>query len=316
MTMTVRVALPAVTVIPVLFFFASGSCQPTGGGSDGSGGRKSETGGISSSGGRDSGGSAGTPESGGSVGQSGGLLAVGGAGAGGRGGTLGNGGNPGKDAAANGGSTASGAQGGSGGRDAGSSTRAIDAGPVACDDTQSAGRLGVYYYNDGAVTGQAVQMHFDIVNFTAFGSRLSQVTVRYWFTDEQATTANVVEQYYVPIPTQMKFSPVNPPRAGADTVFEMSFSDQPDAAVSWVETRGFNFAFHKNGYSGTYDQSNDYSYDAKLTKALGPNPKITAYVNGVLAWGCEPKVQSAVIDASAGSPAVDALAPPSVDGGP
>jgi hypothetical protein len=316
MTMTVRVALPAVTVIAMLFVFASGSCQPASGGSDGSGGRKSETGGISSSGGRGSGGSAGTPESGGSVGQSGGQLAAGGAGAGGRGGTVGNGGNSGKDAAANGGSTVSGGQGGSGGRDAGGSMGAIDAGPVACDDTQSAGRLGVYFYNDGAVTGQAVQMHFDIVNFTAFGSRLSQVTIRYWFTDEDPTTANVVEQYYVPIPTKMKFSPVNPPRVGADTVLEMSFSDSPDAAVSWVETRGFNFAFHKNGYSGTYDQSNDYSYDAKLTKTLGPNSRITAYINGVLAWGCEPNVQSAVIDASAGSPAVDAPAPPPVDGGP
>jgi hypothetical protein len=50
-----------------------------------------------------------------------------------------------------------------------------------------------------------------------------------------------------------------------------------------------------------------------LTKALGPNPKITAYVNGVLAWGCEPLAQSAVqppvIDASTGSPALDAAGP-------
>ena len=33
---------------------------------------------------------------------------------------------------------------------------------------------------------------------------------------------------------------------------------------------------------------NDYSYDSTLKSALGLNPKITAYVNGVLAWGCEP----------------------------
>ena len=317
--MTVRAILPAVTVIPMLLFWGSGSCQPTGGGNGGSGGRggsggsKDETGGILGSGGRGSGGS--SAGSGGRVGQSGGSsagsggsggqLAAGGAGAGGRGGTIGNGG-----------STVSPGHGGSGGGDAGSSTGQVDAGPIACDDTQSSGRLGIYYYDDGAVTGQAVQMHFDAVNYTAFGSRLSQVTIRYWFTDEDATTPNVVEQYYVPIPTKMKFSAVNPPRAGADTVLEISFSDQPDAGISWVETRGFNFAFHKNGYSSTYDQSNDYSYDAKLTKALGPNPKITAYVNGALAWGCEPPVQSAVIDASAGSPAVDAPAPTPVDGGP
>ena len=177
------------------------------------------------------------------------------------------------------------------------SARPIDGGPVACDDIESSGRLAVYYYSDSAVSGSSIQMHFDIVNFTAFTSRLSQVTVRYWFTDEEAATANVVEQYYVPIPTTMKFVTLNPPRTGANTALEMSFRDVPDAGVSWVETRGFNFAFHKPDYAGTYDQSNDYSYDAKLTKALGQNPRITAYVGGVLAWGCEPPVQEVVIDA-------------------
>jgi predicted ribosome-associated RNA-binding protein Tma20 len=78
-----------------------------------------------------------------------------------------------------------------------------------------------------------------------------------------------------------------------------------------VETKGFNFAFHKASYAGTYDQTNDYSYDPKLTTALGLNPKITAYVNGVLAWGCEPTVQPVVVDAGAesdldGGSAVDA----------
>lgn len=311
--MTVRVA---VTVIPMLLLWSLSGCQPTGGDTEASGGRRSDSGGIPGSGGRGGGGSsatsaasggnsAGSPGNGGSVGQGGGQAAAGGRGSGGRTGTLGNGGSGGRDGT--GGSTVVPAQGGAPGKDAGIK---IDAGPVACDDTQSSGRLGVYYYDDGAVTGQAVQMHFDIVNYTAYGSRLSQVTVRYWFTDEDATAANVVEQYYVPIPTKMKFSTLNPPRVGADTLLEISFSDLPDAGISWVETKGFNFAFHKTGYSSNYDQSNDYSYDAKLTKALGPNPKITAYINGVLAWGCEPAVQTAPLDA--GSPALDAPVPPPV----
>jgi hypothetical protein len=119
------------------------------------------------------------------------------------------------------------------------------------------------------------------------------VTVRYWFTDEAraidaGSLPNVLEQYYVPIATTMKFITLDPPRTGADTVLEMTFSSSPDAGTSWVETRGFNFAFHKTSYNGTYDQSNDYSYDPTLKSALGLNPKITAYVGGVLAWGCEP----------------------------
>lgn len=308
--MTVRIVLAAVAVIPALFSSAAlSSCQPKASQGDATGGRRGATGGARGGSSGDTGGilasgggagNAGTFESGG--GESG----AAGAGGGGATGIGASGGSSGKDAAAGGRDGAGLGQGGAAGKDAnrGDAGR-IDGGPATCDDTQGTGRLGVYFYNDAAVTGQAVQLHFDIVNFTAFGTPLSKVTVRYWFTDEEPATSNVVEQYYVPIPTKMKFASVNPPRVGADTMLEMSFGDPPDAAVSWVETRGFNFAFHKTGYSGSYDQSNDYSYDAKLTKALGPNPKITAYVNGVLAWGCEPPVQTTPIDASAEPAAPD-----------
>jgi hypothetical protein len=273
----------------------SSSCNSTGGNiDDGTGG--------SGSGGAAGARSGGTTQTGGGGdvgGQVGGGPGRGGSG-GGRGGTsdasIGGGGSAGRDAAA-GGRGGSG-RGGSTTTDGGKGgARAIDGGPVACDDIESSGRLAVYYYSDSAVEGSSIQMHFDIVNFTAFTSRLSQVTVRYWFTDEEAASANIVEQYYVPIPTTMKFITLNPPRTDADTVLEMSFRDVPDAGLSWVETRGFNFAFHKKDYAGNYDQSNDYSYDAKVTKALGRNARITAYVNGVLAWGCEPPVQKVVVDA-------------------
>jgi hypothetical protein len=212
---------------------------------------------------------------------------------------------------AQGGSVGSGgkASGGAGGRDASAGKDAsqgkdasleplpvIDGGALACDDITSPGRLAVYYYSDSAATGSSIQIHLDLVNYTAFSSKLTQVTVRYWFTDEAraidaGSLPNVLEQYYVPIATTMKFITLDPPRTGADTVLEMTYSSTPDAGTSWVETRGFNFAFHKTSYNGTYDQTNDYSYDATLKSALGLNPKITAYVNGVLAWGCEPPPQ-------------------------
>ena len=312
--MTIRIAARTYLAFPLAGLLAAmGACQSAGGtvdtgtGGKGSGGRAS-----GGRGGGNSGGAAGTGQGGevggqagsgaaGAGGSNGGRSGSGGsAGAGGSAG--GRGGNVGRDAAAPGTGGSSG-QGGSVAKDAGKETAsALDAGPVACDDIESSGRLAVYDYDDSEVSGSSIQMHFDIVNYTAFTSRLTQVTVRYWFTDEGASLANVVEQYYVPIPTTMKFITLNPPRAGADTVLEMSFPVTPDSGVSWVETRGFNFAFHKTSYQGTYDQSNDYSYDAKLTKTLGPNPKITAYVNGALAWGCEPPVQLDVIDASVGVP--------------
>ena len=310
-TALIHLAFPFVGLLAV-----AGSCNSTGGeldlGTGGSGDGGANSGGHGGAGGRGTGGSGGSHSggaSGGQGGDSGGQSGSGGLGRGGSCGasdgvgtkTAGAGGNVGKDAAA--GSS----QGGSPGKEdvgSGGAQAASDAGPVACDDIQSPGRLAVYFYDNSKATDSAIQLHFDVVNYTAYTSRLQQVTVKYWFTDEDPTSANVVEQYYVPITTTMKFSTVNPPRTGANTVLEMSFRDAPDAGASWVETRGFNLAFHKTSYAGTNDQSNDYSYDPKLTTALGPNPKITAYVNGALAWGCEPPLQPVVMDAGV-APAVE-----------
>jgi hypothetical protein len=234
-----------------------------------------DTGGSGGGGGQASGGSGG-----GQSGQNGGGGALQGDGGGsGSGGASSKGGNSGRDAAS----------GGATGKDA---EAASDDGGVSCSDITSTGRLGVYYYSDSAATGtSSIMMHMDVVNFTALSARLSQVTLRYWFTDEAATSANVLEQYYVPVATTMKFVAVNPPRPGASTMLEISYPVDPDAGTSFVETRGFNFAFHKNNYAGNYDQTNDYSYDATLKTTLGLNPKITAYINGVLSWGCEPPLQ-------------------------
>jgi hypothetical protein len=192
-----------------------------------------------------------------------------------------------------------------GGSTTGSSTgRIVDAavvdapagevGPLACDDKTSTNRLGVYYYtgSPGAEV-QDVQIHMALINFTAFTTRLSQTTVRYWFTDEEPETPNMLTMYYTPTTLAKittRFLPATPPRAGANTVLEFSFTPNPDAGASFVETMEFNFAFHKDGYSGTYSQANDYSFDSKLSKSFGPNPRITAYIGGQLAWGCEPPV--------------------------
>ena len=260
----------------------SGACKKaevldTGGSGGGGGPASGGSGGLSTVG---QSGGGGSDEGGAGGSGAGGDSSQGGQGAlGGQSGQAGKGGASGRDASA----------GGANGKDASVEAQpAIDGGAVSCDDITSPGRLAVYYYCDSAASGSSIQMHLDIVNYTAFTSRLSQVTVRYWFTDEAASSVNVMEQYYVPIPTTMKFITLNPPRAGADTVLEMSYASAPDAGSSFVETRGFNFAFHKTGYSGTYDQTNDYSYDPTLKSTLGLNPKITAYINGVLAWGCEP----------------------------
>lgn len=289
-TALTHLALPFVGLLAI-----AGSCNSTGGdldlgtGGDAAGGRGTGgRGGAAGSGGSHSGGTSGGDDSGGQSGSGG--IGKGGSGGAGKGGSAGTpAGGAGGASAGSGGRTSGGGQGGVA-KDAGSGgTRATgDAGAVACDDIESPGRLAVYYYGNSKASDSSIQMHFDIVNYTAYTSRLQDVTVKYWFTDEDPSSANTLEQYYVPITTSFKFTTVNPPRTGANTVLEMSFRNAADAGISWVETKGFNFAFHKTSYAGTYDQSDDYSYDEKLVQKLGKNAKITAYVGGTLAWGCEP----------------------------
>jgi len=276
-----------------------------GGTGGGSGGDTSNTGGAVA--GMAGGGNSGGAGSGGSAGRAGGGQTSGGqtktGGTGGASGTGGTGGthtsSTNRDAGGGDSRDAGSAQGDSSGR-----ITIIDApvlpdtggevGPIACNDKTSNNRLSVYYYTGSpAAQTQDVQIHLDLINFTAETARLSQATVRYWFTDEGAGTPNILEMYYAPPAlgkVNTRFVPVTPPRTGADTVLEITFTPGPDAGTSFLETTDFNFAFHKDGYSGTYDQTNDYSFDGTLSKTLAPNPKITAYIGGQLAWGCEPPV--------------------------
>lgn len=180
-----------------------------------------------------------------------------------------------------------------------------EVGPLACDDITSNGRLAVYYYTGSQQTQtQDVNLHMAVVNFTAETARLSQVAVRYWFTDEDAEKTNILTMYYTPTTLAKittKFLPATPLRVGADTVLEFTFTPNPDAGVTFLETTEFNFAFHKDNYAGTYNLANDYSHDGSLTKSFGRNPKITAYIGGQLAWGCEPPVAPDSGNADAGN---------------
>ena len=143
-----------------------------------------------------------------------------------------------------------------------------EVGPIACNDITSNSRLGVWNYVDSTATSiQDVQLHLDVLNFTALSAQLSQVTVRYWFTDEDPATPNEIAQYYVPPlagTIKTKFIPLNPPRKDSNTVLEISFVPNPDAGISFVETTKFDLAFHKANYKGTFDLSNDFSFDVKL----------------------------------------------------
>lgn len=124
---------------------------------------------------------------------------------------------------------------------------------------------------------------------------LKHVTLRYWF-DEPSGSDMIVECDYWGI--QMlsncgivtKVVAVSPAKPGASYYAEIAFGDAvANVPVSSVGDSANNL-MRLRIHHPTYDAVNptdDYSYDATVA-GIQPNPHITAYVDGVLAWGQPP----------------------------
>ncbi|WP_437734341.1 cellulose binding domain-containing protein [Sorangium sp. So ce1335] len=118
---------------------------------------------------------------------------------------------------------------------------------------------------------------------------LSDVTIRYWFTADGASSAFDSECDYASIPggcANVSWAFGTASGTEADRYFELSFASAagnlaPGATSGEAQIRIF---------TATYEQmmqTNDYSFDATLT-AFTPWEQMTAYRDGELAWGTEP----------------------------
>jgi hypothetical protein len=131
-----------------------------------------------------------------------------------------------------------------------------------------------------------VAPYFQIVNKAGCPLDVSQLKVRYYFTNE-ATAANplVYACDYISLGSAAAtFVTISPARTGANKYLELSFANgslAPGATLT-VQNR-----FHDQAYSVQFTQSNDYSYDpSKLAYTTWDH--VTAFAGGVLVWGREP----------------------------
>jgi hypothetical protein len=78
------------------------------------------------------------------------------------------------------------------------------------------------------------------------------------------------------------------PAPGADHYLEIAFgSSYQNISLSQINQSPMQFRIHRPDY-GPEPFNQDYSYVAADGGPSVPNPHITAYVDGVLAWGTEP----------------------------
>ncbi len=178
-----------------------------------------------------------------------------------------------------------------------------------------------YFTIDTApASAMQIQCRLQVENRGTAPVSLSEVTLRYWFTsDGNALSGLYFQSYYaqnltgfLQITSAVSGTFVAAPTANvtsmSDTYLEIAFTadggDLPPGggATVQVDIRGPG----ANGYSDSFDETNDYSFDSTKTVTYQPWPHVTAYVAGQIAWGSEPGAGTSAGSADA---EVEATAP-------
>jgi hypothetical protein len=134
-----------------------------------------------------------------------------------------------------------------------------------------------------------VRVRIDVVNAGTKTVALTDITVRYWFTDPGGN-GDKVTCYYAQDGCSgivTKFAPVAPARRGADRYLEIGFAASQNLLPgdhTGIISLGVQ---HASAGGAQYDQTDDYSYGANQP-SLVDWTKITAYVGRTLTWGTEP----------------------------
>lgn len=164
-----------------------------------------------------------------------------------------------------------------------------DPGEEEPDNTPPSIQL-LYKTGEVDLTKNTLRSTINIKNNGTVPVKLSDVKVRYWFTNDGSEQNTFVCDYAVCGTENIigKCYSVNNPVTGADTYCEITFGEK--AGVLAAGGSSGDIPFRIDGASGSvYDKTNDYSYNAKMS-TLGENNKITAYIKGELKYGVEPVV--------------------------
>jgi Cellulose binding domain len=140
----------------------------------------------------------------------------------------------------------------------------------------------------------SVGLHFGVKNMQPAPVVLSAFSIRYWFTAAPLPASALKVHCETIQPSNLlpctdlvlKIVPVDPPRTGADSYIEMSFT-AGSPQIGWMGAiPQLDVRFETSTQPGL-TQSDDYSFDPTIT-ALADSMKVTAYADGNLVWGVEP----------------------------
>jgi Cellulose binding domain len=130
---------------------------------------------------------------------------------------------------------------------------------------------------------------YQVFNTSTAAVPLSSVTMRYWFTNENAADPLVFECDYAQLSCSnitFKFVVLSSPVAKANTYVEIGFkagSLAPGQSTGEIQTRVHHVRWSPFNTDLTYSFIADPSFVYKDTQT------VTLYTNGALAWGVEPR---------------------------
>ncbi|TYQ16237.1 UNVERIFIED_CONTAM: endoglucanase Cel9U [Acetivibrio alkalicellulosi] len=143
-------------------------------------------------------------------------------------------------------------------------------------------------------SGVAISDTSDIrasINIRNTGTRpvnLSDVKIRYWFTKDGPGVQSFLCDYAHIESSKVTgvIREIDNPVDLADSYLEIGFTSDAGVLGAGSQTGEIQFRIEKEGFL-QYDETNDYSFNASARDFI-ENPKITAYVNSVLAYGVAP----------------------------
>jgi endoglucanase len=129
---------------------------------------------------------------------------------------------------------------------------------------------------------------FGIKNLGSAALDLSRIKLRYWFTDDRSQSYSFACDYVKLGAANITgaFTRLTAESVKPNTYFEMGFAGGAGKLNVGANTGEIKLRFYRTDYS-PFQQSDDYSFNPDLL-TMGPNEKITAYIDGKLVYGIEP----------------------------
>lgn len=170
---------------------------------------------------------------------------------------------------------------------------------------EQAPRLRVLHLNRDQPGNSSIRPELRLLNEGNQAVDLAKVTLRYWFSPEGSSALKFVTDYAVLGNANLsgRFVETGSTTGGATHYLELGFAPAAGSLYAFSETGEMKLRLHKQDWSD-FREDDDYSYLARGS-AYADNIRVTAYIDGVLAWGQEPTLP-ALRPTLAATPAVAA----------